>query len=271
MNALALVSVSAERWSPSLHDPMRIRAYSDLHLEFGPFEPPTSNGIDVVILAGDIDVKGRGVAFATQFPCPVIYVPGNHEYYGGAIPRLTEKLKEAAAGTNVHVLDCDSVTIHGTRFLGASLWTDWRGDGTVDPFLAMDHARAGMTDYKKIRVSPSFGRLRPTDTRRWHARSRNWLAAQLELHHEGPTVVVTHHAPTLRGCKPEDAATQFLGAYASDVEALMGSRIDTWVFGHTHVAFDEVLHGTRVVSNPRGYAGEWVAGFKPNFVLEVPR
>lgn len=65
-------------------------------------------------------------------------MPGNHEYYGGAIPRLTEKLKEAAVGSNVHVLDSDSVVIGGTRFLGASLWTDWRGDGSIDPSVAMN-------------------------------------------------------------------------------------------------------------------------------------
>jgi predicted phosphodiesterase len=250
---------------------MRIRVYSDLHLEFGPFDPPASDDVDVVILAGDIDVKGRGVAFAKRFPCPVVYVAGNHEYYGGAIPRLTEKLKEAAVGSNVHVLDCDSVIIGGTRFLGASLWTDWRGNGTVHPALAMEHARAGMSDYKRIRVSPAFGRLRPSDTLKWHARARAWLAGQLEQPHEGPTVVVTHHAPTLRGCKPEDASTPFLGAYASDLELLMGPKVDAWVFGHTHLAFDERINGTRVVSNPRGYVGELVEGFRPDFSLEVPR
>lgn len=88
---------------------MRIRLYSDLHLEFGPFDPPSSEDVDVVILAGDIDVKGRGIPFAKRFPCPVVYVPGNHEYYGCAIPRLTEKLKEAAKSSNVHVLEGDSV------------------------------------------------------------------------------------------------------------------------------------------------------------------
>jgi predicted phosphodiesterase len=99
---------------------MRIRVYSDLHLEFGPFDPPSSADVDVVVLAGDIDVKGRGVAFAERFPCPVVYVPGNHEYYGGSIPRLTEKLKEAARGSHVHVLDGDSVVLGGTRVLGAN-------------------------------------------------------------------------------------------------------------------------------------------------------
>lgn len=250
---------------------MRIRVYSDLHLEFSPFETPPNEGIDVVILAGDIDVKGRGIAFAKRFPCPVVYVPGNHEYYGGAIPRLTERFKTAAAGTNVHVLDGDGVLINGTRFLGTSLWTDWRGNGTMDPSLAMEHARAGMSDYKRIRVSPTFGRLRPQDTLKWHARARTWLAAQLDETHDGPTVVVTHHAPTLKGCTPADASTPLLAAYASDLEPLMGPKVDAWIFGHTHFAFDEVIQGTRVISNPRGYPGERVAGFKPEFAFEVTR
>lgn len=121
-----------------------------------------SDDVDVVILAGDIDVKGCGVSFAKRFPCPVVYVADDHEYYGRAILRLTEKLKEAAVASNAHLLDCDAVIIGGTRFLGASLWTDWRGNGSVEPTFAMEHARAGMFDYKKICVSPKFSRRRPT-------------------------------------------------------------------------------------------------------------
>lgn len=110
---------------------------------------------------------------------------GNHEHNGGAIPRITEKLKEAALGSNVHVLDCDSVMMGRTRFLGASLWTDWRGSGTVEPTLAMEHARAGMSDDRKTRLSPAFSRLRPSDTLKWHASARARLAGQLERPHEG--------------------------------------------------------------------------------------
>ena len=60
-------------------------------------------------------------------------------------------------------------------------------------------------------------------------------------------------------------------AYASDLETLMGPAIDAWIFGHTHLAFDERINGTRVVSNPRGYAHEWVDGFRPELTLEVGR
>ena len=62
---------------------MRIHVLSDLHLEFSPFAPQVT-AADVVILAGDIHVKGRGVPWARQaFEGPVLYVPGNHEFYGG--------------------------------------------------------------------------------------------------------------------------------------------------------------------------------------------
>lgn len=59
---------------------MRVHLLSDLHNEFDPFIPSAVDA-DVVILAGDINVKARGVRWAMQvFPCPVLYVPGNHEY-----------------------------------------------------------------------------------------------------------------------------------------------------------------------------------------------
>lgn len=133
----------------------------------------------------------------------------------------------------------------------------------------MEHARAGMNDYRRIRVSPAFSRLRPLDTRKWHASARAWFSTQLETPHDGPTVVVTHHAPTLRGCRPEDAKSSLLGAYASDVEALMSPDVDVWIFGHTHFAFDETIRGTRVVSNPRGYVGDFAPGFRPDLTIDL--
>jgi predicted phosphodiesterase len=59
---------------------VRIRLLSDLHLEQGPWASPDVDQ-DVVVLAGDIHKAMAGIAWAGQhFSCPVIYVPGNHEY-----------------------------------------------------------------------------------------------------------------------------------------------------------------------------------------------
>jgi predicted phosphohydrolase len=104
---------------------MRIRVLSDLHREFGQVPLPEIAS-DIVVLAGDIDRGTRGVAWArTVFPgVPVLYVAGNHEHYDERIGRLHEKLREAAAGSNVHILENETFELDGYRFFGATLWTD---------------------------------------------------------------------------------------------------------------------------------------------------
>jgi hypothetical protein len=53
--------------------PMKLQIYSDLHNEFARFDPAPTDA-DLVILAGDIDIKARGVKWANEtFLCPVIY------------------------------------------------------------------------------------------------------------------------------------------------------------------------------------------------------
>ncbi len=63
---------------------MRIRVLSDLRLEFADWCPPKVEA-DIVVLAGDIHVGAKGVEWVRRsFPStPVVYVPGNHEFYGG--------------------------------------------------------------------------------------------------------------------------------------------------------------------------------------------
>ncbi|WP_425334298.1 metallophosphoesterase [Polynucleobacter sphagniphilus] len=62
---------------------MKLHVLSDLHLEFADFTP-ASNTADVVVLAGDIGLRAEGVTWARKsFPQQaIIYVAGNHEFYG---------------------------------------------------------------------------------------------------------------------------------------------------------------------------------------------
>ena len=105
---------------------MKIQLLSDLHIEFQSYEYPDCDS-DVVVLAGDIHTKGQGVKWAIEniLDKPVIYVLGNHEYYGKTYPKLVAEVKELARGTNVHILERDVVTINGVNFLGCTLWTDF--------------------------------------------------------------------------------------------------------------------------------------------------
>ena len=104
---------------------MKLHVLSDLHFEFAPFELPATDA-DVVVLAGDIDVGRRGLEVARAAGGrPVVYVAGNHEYYGHSIPGLTGELVAATRGAGIHVLENEAVVIGGVRFLGCTLWTDF--------------------------------------------------------------------------------------------------------------------------------------------------
>ena len=250
---------------------MRVRLLSDAHTELAPYSPTTVD-TDLVVLAGDIGKAVRGVKWASRwFPeVPVVYIPGNHEYYGGALPRVTEKMKAAAEGTNVAVLDRDAWRGAGVRVLGATLWTDFALFGVASVFASADPALAGLNDFRRIRTSPRYSKLRPIDTQREHRASLAWLRARLAEPSDAPTIVVTHHAPSLRSIDPALAEDDLAPAYASPLDDLVEhSGAALWLHGHTHHACDYCIGQTRVVCNPRGYADDVVPDFDPRLTLTV--
>jgi predicted phosphodiesterase len=248
---------------------MRIQILSDLHLEFAPFQPPDV-AADVIVCAGDVNTGLNGLKWLREtFPTrDVIYVLGNHEFYGQKIPKLTEEIKAAAAGSNIHVLENDRVEIGGVIFLGATLWMDFRLNGNV--VLAEAAAQIGMTDFRRIRVTPSFRRFRPTDARRFHAQSLEWLGQQLELVRGQKVVVITHHAPSPRSIPPRFRNDPLNPAFASNLESFVeASGAKFWIHGHIHQNSDYVIGSTRVIANPRGYPNEFQIGFDPSLVIEI--
>jgi predicted phosphohydrolase len=249
----------------------RLAIYSDLHLEFADFEPPKLD-VDAVILAGDIHVGIEAIRWirAHFADRPVIYVAGNHEYYRHNLPRLNQKIAALCKDSNIHFLECDNRVVAGVRFLGATLWTDYAITGDAE--LAMFEGEQMMTDFRLIRHGDKHQRLRAEHLLRRHARTRAWLRQHLDGPFDGPTVVVTHHAPSMKSVHPKflRADPHINASYASDLESLLGGTCALWVHGHMHDSFDYEITGTRVICNPRGYLpDEGNPAFQPDLVVSL--
>lgn len=191
----------------------------------------------------------EGLQWLLQLPCQVIYVAGNHEYWGEDLHELSERLSSASQSGNVHYLEKQSVIMGDVRFVGCTLWSDFKGEDAE----VMEAMWRAMNDFSHIRKGSAL--IRPIDLAIEHSRSRQWLDQELSKPFPGKTVVVTHHAP-LRQSWYQGDRNAIRYAYCNDLGTLMNRHdIDLWIHGHVHGSFDYVAHGVRVVCNPRGYYG----------------
>lgn len=249
---------------------MFIRPVSDIHNEFSVFNlPPT--GVDsmaTLVLAGDIAVAKRGLSTLTPFLdavadrfTDVVYIPGNHEYYNdGSLLRTDAKL-EAICKTypNVHYMNRKTMLINGVRFIGATLWTDFKKG---DPLVIMT-AHESMNDYNCIRTGtyaePYRRAIRPVDIIGLNLDHRGFIEHALkEAKMAGEKVVVfTHHSPSIMSRSPDIRPGLLDYAYYNDCgleELMLDYEPAVWVHGHSHHPVDYMIGNTRVVSNPRGYS-----------------
>ena len=250
---------------------MKLNVLSDLHLSQGELPIPDADA-DLVVLAGDIARPARAIAWASRIAQPVLYVAGNHEFYGGTIEGAAAELKRLAAGTNVRVLDCEEARIGGVRFLGATLWTDFAvaGEGEARA-AAVREAERFMRDFSVVRMGEA--RFTPDASAALFAEHAAWLEARLAEPYGGATVVITHHAPSPKSIHPRFDGSPLNACFVSDAERLLdGRRACLWIHGHTHDSFDYEVNGTRVLCNPRGYAKDGVnenRAFDPGLRIEV--
>src|SRR5262245_10007462 len=131
---------------------MKLHILSDLHLGQAGFEVPAVDA-DAIVLAGDIARPPEAIAWARGLGKPVLYVPGNHEYYGSSLQGTHDKLAALCAGSDVHLLQERALVLQGVRFLGATLWTDFLlfGPGAEREVAAVAASRF-MRDFQRIRL-----------------------------------------------------------------------------------------------------------------------
>ncbi|MCC5797632.1 MAG: metallophosphoesterase [Methylophaga sp.] len=238
---------------------MRIQIASDLHLfHEKTYDFPCIDS-DVLVLAGDIAPGSRSINFAQKIADkhekPVLFVAGNHEYYFNNFEQLHESFKNFSdKSDNVFFLDCDSFEYQGVRFLGATLWTDYSLGGQFQLSDVMDAATYFINDHVYIKAGLK-GNFTPNDAINEHNKARAFLNAELTKPYDGKTVVITHHAPSLKCVHPNFGINLISGAFMSDCDQLV-EKADLWVFGHTHANVDMYIGKCRLVSNQHGYSNE---------------
>lgn len=249
---------------------MRLWILSDLHLETIPFPSqfkPQAGDFDVLVLAGDVwegdTIRGMRVARRLAGDRPVVFVMGNHDHWCGEIEENLFVARAAARAEGVVLLDRESATIEGVRFLGCTLWSDYALGGHVD-----ERASTG----EQVDVAHSGGNhlLTVKDAKRLHRVDRRWLEGELGSACQAPTVVVTHHAPCAECVPPKALGGWWAGNSASDLSALTDAgNVSLWVHGHVHRRNDIVRPGgTRVVCNPAGPKFS-TPGFDEGWVVEL--
>lgn len=250
-----------------------ILVLSDLHQEFPhKFKPPTIPR-DILFLCGDINIGdgARNLIMDQLQYGDVVYVHGNHEYYGKVLSdvkyswfNLEETInfeaEQSGLEGRLYFLQNTEVEFDGFRILGCTLWASME---EANPKV-MALASRRMNDYHKIKqyqetqtpYSSMWRKLHPDDTVRDHKYSVNWLCSKLNDDYEGKTIVVTHHAPSYQSIHSDYVSDELNGAYASDLEFVMTDQKQQpvlWCHGHVHDSFDYMVDKTRVFSNPQGY------------------
>jgi len=259
---------------------MKINVISDLHLEFGDLTLP---GGDVLILSGDV-VEAKNLKLADFTPeiialnertgvkshrymkffyeeCAkykdVIYVMGNHEHYGFRFDKTYDHLKQSLPA-NVHLLEKEYIELHGTVFIGATLWTDCNNADAITMYTL----KYGMNDYRTVQnFYPEKGlyhKLTPEFTYADHVKAKQFIDQTAEKFKDRNIVVVTHHAPSRLSIDERFKADLHMnGGYASNMEEFIMDHpnIKFWTHGHTHNQSDYMIDQCRVICNPRGYAG----------------
>lgn len=278
---------------------MKIHLLSDLHLEFCEItEDLSSIESDVVVLAGDISTGAKGIAWAAMIwqDRPVLYVPGNHEYYGRRYSQHRRTMREVADQyDNIHLLDRGVVVIDETMFVGATLWTDfeyWGKGDLVRKASAMAAGSRYLNDFRLITISDEADdegrRFMPEDSVQLHKieleflqyhlfRKPELLATEFGVERIRKRVVVTHHLPSCKSVHTRYADSELTPAFASHLDEAV-AQSDLWLHGHTHDSIDYHVerkdgHVSRVVCNPRGYSrdksGNENVLFDPAFVVEI--
>jgi predicted phosphohydrolase len=236
-------------------DSIKFQYISDIHLEFykeyvNKIPTITKN----LILAGDIgrvDTRSRKTKL-TEFlqDCStrwdnVIYVPGNHEFYGVSISEGLIELRNICNKTNVIFLYNESVMVDNVNIIGTTLWSQIK-DHSMEYY---------MNDFNKIKGFDTVV------YNKYHSECKKYLLDATKLittnSDNNKCIVVTHHAPDRDITRLESYSKDLSEVFGTDIlEEFSGRNISYWIYGHSHRNRNITKYGINLVCNQMGYKEE---------------
>ncbi|RYF32742.1 MAG: metallophosphoesterase [Comamonadaceae bacterium] len=268
---------------------MKLQLLSDLHLESHPrFVAEPAAGADLLVLAGDIgsyqtgsrleepDYGLRRFSPRHGWPTPVLFVPGNHEYDNADFDATHERLRALCEELDILWLERETRVIDNVRFVGTTLWADFEALATPDDTIGEALKKRGKAMRAANFYLEKMGTLRHgeaflADALREHSLTcQAWLRGALSDPFDGPTVAITHFAPSLASADPRYGLSPGTAGFCNSLDDLL-PLADLWLHGHLHCAFDYLKDGCRVVANPLGYRSKGEQeNFKPAMLIDVP-
>ncbi len=237
---------------------MLVQYASDLHLEMPDnFRHVLSEGGltpkgGVLLLAGDIaplqDLK-RYDAFwdwCSERFARTLFVPGNHDWYG-AWPDasvLAQPLR-LEIRSNVLCLNNAVERIDGVDFVCSTLWS------RIDPVFAAAIGRV-LLDFHEIR----FGGALLTTEAFNQAFEASWVFIQRAVNASDASriVVATHHLPSWAAVADQHKGSPLTSGFATELGGWIAqSRVDAWIYGHSHASVETAVGRTLLKSNQLGY------------------
>jgi predicted phosphodiesterase len=263
---------------------MKIQLKSDLHLESiihktrilvtAEVDPLyVSPEAEVLILAGDIinavDYQLDYLIYKLKdVKIPILYVPGNHEYWGGDYFESRSLLKEKLKGTNITLFDKEWMIIKDSKgedflFIGATMWT-----GLLNPVKA-----------NIARGTHDFYFIKNLTTEAWTQRHLEefhyvGLVLQRPEFRDMKKIVVTHYLPSYQSVperfKEDGGNCIFVAESCEDYLRDEDLHFDLWLHGHTHDSNDYLVGKKRVISNPKGRGGKDANGkYNNQLIIEI--
>lgn len=256
---------------------MRFQLLSDLHLETESFDPRPASDAEMLVLAGDVDSTWKGLELFKDWPVPVLFVAGNHEFDGRELTTAWPHLRERCESLGIELLERQSVVKRGqdgrcVRFVCTVRWCDFDLFGPA----GRDKALRAAGYFQKVMRATIDGRTFDAPAVRHEALAcRHWLQDELAADVPGvdATVVITHFGPSVRSADPRYGKQPGTASFLNDDEDLL-ARADLWIHGHVHCRHDyEIEHAagrSRVVCNARGHSSRGESdGYDDLLVLSV--